>query len=240
MIDSKPLTIAIDGHSSCGKSTLAKDLAKILGYTYVDSGAMYRGIALFCLNHGLIENGKPRIALIETALPKIELHFRINSSTGGQDLILNNLNVESEIRKPEIAAIVSPVATIPSVRRKLVELQRKMGEKGRIVMDGRDIGSVVFPNAEVKFFVTADPEIRAQRRFKELTEKGIQTTLEETKINLLERDHIDSTRIDSPLIKTADAILLDNSKLDRMGQLNFALKAIKQKFTEMNLISNNC
>lgn len=240
MTETKRLTIAIDGHSSCGKSTLAKDLAKKLGYTYVDSGAMYRGIALYCSKNGLINQGIPNQQSIEEHLPQISIHFQINSLSGIQELILNDVNVEEEIRKPDIAAIVSPIAAIPAVRKKLVQIQRELGLKGGIVMDGRDIGSVVFPKAEVKFFVTADPEIRAQRRFKELTEKGIQTTLEETKKNLLERDQIDSTRDDSPLIQTADAILLNNSLLDREAQLNFALEKINQKLTEKNLISNNC
>lgn len=240
MTFSKHLTIAIDGHSSCGKSTIAKDLAKTLGYTYVDSGAMYRGIALYCKRYNLITDAKPDIQLIEQHLPLIQISFQIDEENGTQQLILNNENVENEIRKPEIASIVSPIAAIPAVRKKLVQLQREMGNNGGIVMDGRDIGSVVFPNAEVKFFVTADPEIRAQRRFKELTEKGIATTIEDTKQNLLERDQIDSQRADSPLIQTPDAILLDNSQLDRNEQLSFALKMIEIKMSELNLISNNC
>jgi cytidylate kinase len=222
-MNTKRLTIAIDGHSSCGKSTLARDLAKKLGYTYVDSGAMYRGIALYCLNQGLIGQGKQLIKMIEEYLPLISIHFQINTQTGNQELILNNINVEDKIRKPEIANIVSPIAAIPAVRKKLVQLQREMGSKGGIVMDGRDIGSVVFPNADVKLFVTAAPDVRAKRRYDELMEKGISTTIEETKRNLLERDEIDSNRKDSPLIQTEDAILLDNSNLDREGQLNFVL-----------------
>lgn len=240
MTNSKRLTIAIDGHSSCGKSTLAKDLAKKLGYTYVDSGAMYRGIALFCLKQGLIENKQPKVELIDKILSNIELHFTLNSKTGTQDLFLNNVNVESEIRKPEIAAIVSPIATISSVRHKLVDLQRKMGEKGGIVMDGRDIGSVVFPNADVKFFVTASDAVRAQRRHNELTQNGISSSIEDVLKNLIERDHIDSNRADSPLIQTEDSILLDNTNLNREQQLAFASAVIDKKLIELNLISNKC
>ena len=240
MTNSKRLTIAIDGHSSCGKSTLAKDLAKKLGYTYVDSGAMYRGIALFCLKQGLIENKQPKVELIEKILSNIELHFTLNSKTGTQDLFLNNVNVESEIRKPEIAAIVSPIAAISSVRHKLVDLQRKMGEKGGIVMDGRDIGSVVFPNADVKFFVTASDAVRAQRRHNELTQNGISSSIEDVLKNLIERDHIDSNRADSPLIQTEDSILLDNTNLNREQQLAFASAVIDKKLIELNLITNKC
>ncbi len=240
MTNSKRLTIAIDGHSSCGKSTLAKDLAKKLGYTYVDSGAMYRGIALFCLKQGLIENKQPKVELIDKILSNIELHFTLNSKTGTQDLFLNNVNVESEIRKPEIAAIVSPIAAISSVRHKLVDLQRKMGEKGGIVMDGRDIGSVVFPNADVKFFVTASDAVRAQRRHNELTQNGISSSIEDVLKNLIERDHIDSNRADSPLIQTEDSILLDNTNLNREQQLAFASAFIDKKLIELNLISNKC
>jgi CMP/dCMP kinase len=231
---SKHLTIAIDGHSSCGKSTLAKSLAKKLGYTYVDSGAMYRGIALYCKQHNLIQNGIPDSSAIEKSLPAISISFQINPETGLQKLILNGINVEDEIRKPEIAAIVSPIAAIPEVRKKLVGLQREMGLKGGIVMDGRDIGSVVFPNAEIKLFVTADPEIRAQRRYTELKEKGIEATLEATQQNLLERDQIDSERTESPLIQTSDAILLDNSHLNREEQLNFVLKIVDDKIAELS------
>lgn len=240
MTETKRLTIAIDGHSSCGKSTLAKDLAKKLGYTYVDSGAMYRGIALFCLKQGLIENKQPKVELIEKILSNIELHFTLNSKTGTQDLFLNNVNVESEIRKPEIAAIVSPIAAISSVRHKLVDLQRKMGKKGGIVMDGRDIGSVVFPNADVKFFVTASDAVRAQRRHNELTQNGISSSIEDVLKNLIERDHIDSNRADSPLIQTEDSILLDNTNLNREQQLAFASAVIDKKLIELNLISNKC
>jgi CMP/dCMP kinase len=229
----KQLTIAIDGYSSCGKSTLAKAMANELNYTFVDSGAMYRGVALYCLRNGLIVDSIPNVSEIENHLPNIQLDFYYNPETRLQELLLNNENVEQEIRKPEVAAVVSQIATLRSVRIKLVEEQRKIGENGGIVMDGRDIGSVVFPDAEVKLFVTANPDIRAMRRFKELSEKGIVTTLEDTKRNLLERDEIDSNRIESPLIQTADAIVLDNSHLTQEEQLQIALFHVQSKSREL-------
>lgn len=229
----KQLTIAIDGYSSCGKSTLAKAMANELNYTFVDSGAMYRGVALYCLRNGLIVNAIPNVSEIENHLPNIQLDFYYNPETRIQELLLNNENVEQEIRTPEVAAVVSQIATLRSVRVKLVEEQQKIGENGGIVMDGRDIGSVVFPDAEVKLFVTANPDVRAMRRFKELSEKGIITTLEDTKRNLLERDEIDSNRIESPLIQTADAIVLDNSQLTQEEQLQIALFHVQSKSREL-------
>ncbi|MDP4683536.1 MAG: (d)CMP kinase [Crocinitomicaceae bacterium] len=229
----KQLTIAIDGYSSCGKSTLAKAMANELNYTFVDSGAMYRGVALYCLRNGLIVNAIPNVSEIENHLPNIQLDFYYNPETRIQELLLNNENVEQEIRTPEVAAVVSQIATLRSVRVKLVEEQQKIGENGGIVMDGRDIGSVVFPDAEVKLFVTANPDVRAMRRFKELSEKGIITTFEDTKRNLLERDEIDSNRIESPLIQTADAIVLDNSQLTQEEQLQIALFHVQSKSREL-------
>jgi cytidylate kinase len=229
----KQLTIAIDGYSSCGKSTLAKAMANELNYTFVDSGAMYRGVALYCLRNGLIVNAIPNVSEIENHLPNIQLDFYYNPETRIQELLLNNENVEQEIRTPEVAAVVSQIATLRSVRVKLVEEQQKIGENGGIVMDGRDIGSVVFPDAEVKLFVTANPDVRAMRRFKELSEKGIITTLEDTKRNLLERDEIDSNRLESPLIQTADAIVLDNSQLTQEEQLQIALFHVQSKSREL-------
>ncbi|MCF8416933.1 MAG: (d)CMP kinase [Crocinitomicaceae bacterium] len=229
----KQLTIAIDGYSSCGKSTLAKAMANELNYTFVDSGAMYRGVALYCLRNGLIVNAIPNVSEIENHLPNIQLDFYYNPETRIQELLLNNENVEQEIRTPEVAAVVSQIATLRSVRVKLVEEQQKIGENGGIVMDGRDIGSVVFPDAEVKLFVTANPDVRAMRRFKELSEKGIITTFEDTKRNLLERDEIDSNRIESPLVQTADAIVLDNSQLTQEEQLQIALFHVQSKSREL-------
>ncbi|MES2800070.1 MAG: (d)CMP kinase [Bacteroidota bacterium] len=222
------LTIAIDGHSSCGKSTLAKAIARALNYTYIDSGAMYRGVSLYTLQHNLFNNGVPNTPALIAALPDIDLEFK-KDETGTQQLFLNGENVENEIRKPEVAKIVSQIAAISSVRKKLVQQQKALGEKGGIVMDGRDIGSVVFPDAEIKFFVTAASATRASRRFNELKVKGIDTTYEATLENLLERDQIDSTRVDSPLIKTEDAILIDNTHLSKTEQLEIALSQIQVK-----------
>jgi len=228
MHSSKKITIAVDGFSSCGKSTLAKALAKELGYTFIDSGAMYRGIALYCLRNELITDGFLDEAGIGVALNSIELSFHTVDKEN-QALLLNGEDVEQEIRSPKVAAIVSKIATLPAVRKKLVDEQRKMGQNGGIVMDGRDIGSVVFPNAELKLFITADPDVRAQRRYDELQSKGIKSTLEEVKKNLLERDHIDSTRTISPLIQTDDAVVIDNSNLNRDEQLKLALEYAKER-----------
>ena len=223
----KKITIAIDGYSSCGKSTLAKDLAKILNYTFIDSGAMYRGVALYCLNNNIIQNGKVDHGLLIQKLEAIHLNFKYNPTTGKSDLYLNNKNVETQIRTIEVAQIVSKVALIKEVRNQLVELQQAFGTKGGIVMDGRDIGTVVFPNAELKLFVTASEDIRTERRFLELTAKGESVSREEIKQNLLERDLIDTTRAESPLKKAKDAITLDNSNLTKQEQLETVLAIVK-------------
>lgn len=222
MHSDKKITIAVDGYSSCGKSTLAKALAKKMGYIFIDSGAMYRGVTLYCMRNNLLPNGEPDIENIEKQLKNIVLEFQFNSKTEKSDLFLNGENVEELIRMPDVAANVSKIATIKTIRDKLVSEQRKMGLKGGIIMDGRDIGSVVFPHAELKLFITATPEIRAQRRFKELREKGIQTDLNEVMANLLERDFIDSTRDESPLIQTDDAIVIDTSNLTPEEQVQLA------------------
>jgi cytidylate kinase len=228
MLPEKKITIAVDGYSSCGKSTLAKALAKSLGYLFIDSGAMYRGVTLYCMRNGLIDHGVLNKEAIEKALTDIELHFEYNKETDISELMLNGENVESLIRMPNVAANVSKIAALKSVRHKLVEEQRKIGSDGGIVMDGRDIGSVVFPDAELKLFVTAAPEIRAQRRKSELEEKGIQISLDEVIANLLERDLIDSTREESPLIQVEDAIVIDTSHLTREEQLKHALQLVNE------------
>lgn len=217
------ITIAIDGFSSCGKSTLAKALAKSLDYIFIDSGAMYRGITLYCMQHELIVDGAPLVEQIEKELDNMSLDFKYNPLKDQAELYLNGVPVENEIRMPEVAANVSKIAAIKSVRHKLVLEQRKMGQNGGIVMDGRDIGSVVFPNAELKLFITAKPEIRAKRRFIELSEKNIPITLEEVLQNLNERDYLDSNRIESPLIQTKDALVIDTSNLTPVEQLKIAL-----------------
>lgn len=223
---SKKITIAIDGHSSCGKSTLAKELAQILGYIYIDSGAMYRGVALYCLRHDWVSSEHLETEKIIAHLNEIEIHFVKENGMEKPQLVLNGENVEKQIRSMQVSNVVSPVATIKEVRQKLVEEQRKMGEKGGVIMDGRDIGSVVFPKAELKIFLTAKPEIRAQRRYQELKATGADVEVEEIQENLLERDRIDSTRAESPLIQTPDAWVLDNSFLTKKEQLQVVLDKI--------------
>ena len=229
---STKITIAIDGYSACGKSTLAKALAKALDYSFIDSGAMYRGAALFFYRQGHVSEKMMDIKAIERAIPNLDLSFKIQNTKNC--LYLNNENIEDEIRQAYVVNIVSKVATIKKVRTALVKQQQRMGENGGIVMDGRDIGSVVFPNAQLKIFVTASPEIRAQRRYAELQQKGIPQSLEEVKLNLTKRDHIDSTREESPLVQVQDAIVLDNSKLTKEEQLEWALEKARKIISSMH------
>ena len=210
----KKITIAIDGHSSCGKRTMAKDLAREIGYIYIDSGAMYRCCTLFCLQQGLISpDGTIDTAEFERRMPEIHVSFRLNPETGRPDTYLNNVCVEREIRTMEVSSFVSPVAALPFVRAAMTAQQQEMGREGGIVMDGRDIGTAVFPNAEMKVFVTASDEIRAQRRYDELIAKGEQADFQQVLENLRERDRIDSTRAVAPLRQADDALVLDNSHL---------------------------
>jgi cytidylate kinase len=223
----KQITIAIDGYSACGKSTLAKDLAKKLSFIFIDSGAMYRGVALYCLQNNLFDaDGTPKQVEIIQALKNITLSFQLINDKNC--LLLNGKNVEELIRGNEVAAVVSKIATIKEVRVKLVMEQQIMGENGGIVMEGRDIGSVVFPNAELKLFITASQEIRAQRRFLELKSKGIEAKIETISSNLAERDLMDSSRKESPLIQVADAIVMDNSQLTREEQLDYVLNLVRK------------
>jgi len=215
----RKITIAIDGLSSCGKSTLAKALAKRLGYVYGDSGAMYRAVTLYFLDNDLDWNNEIDVKL---GLSKINIHFE--NIDGKNTTFLNGKNVEEDIRTMRVSEFVSPVATISTIRKQMVAMQQAMGENGGIVMDGRDIGTVVFPNAKLKLFVTASAEVRTQRRYDELLAKGWTVDFEEIKMNLLERDRIDSSREDSPLKKAEDAVELDNSRLDQQQQLNIALE----------------
>jgi cytidylate kinase len=228
----KKITIAIDGFSSCGKSTLAKSLADALGYLFIDSGAMYRAVTLFCLQNNLFDGNEPKKEQIEEQLENISIRFIQSPNKKHADLYLNGENVEDQIRLPKVAALVSKIASMKNVRKKLVYEQQKMGETGGIVMDGRDIGSVVFPNAELKLFVTANPEIRAKRRFTELQEKNIPTTFEEVLTNLKERDEMDSNRAESPLVRTADSVLIDTTNLTPEGQLNIALELVQDRITD--------
>jgi cytidylate kinase len=220
------ITIAIDGFSSTGKSTLAKELAKHLGYVYVDTGAMYRAVALFAMQKGYISKELFDKESLINDLPLVKLEFKFNPDLGFAEMYLNDVNVEKEIRTIEVSSFVSRVAEIPQVRSKLVEQQQEMGKRKGIVMDGRDIGTVVFPDAELKIFMTASANTRAQRRFDELIEKGDKVTFEDVFNNVVERDHIDTHREDSPLIKANDAIEIDNSHVSRKEQFEIVLQLI--------------
>lgn len=227
------IIIAIDGFSSCGKSTMAKDLAHELGYIYVDTGAMYRCVALYALQHKLfLKDGEINIPELEAAMPNINISFKLNKETGRPDTYLNNENVENKIRTMEVSSHVSSIAAIPFVREALVAQQQKMGKDKGIVMDGRDIGTVVFPNAELKIFVTASPEVRAQRRYDELMEKGMEADYNEILENVKQRDYIDSHRDVSPLRKADDAIELDNSNISIEEQKQWLIKQYKRVCSE--------
>lgn len=218
------IIIAIDGYSSSGKSTMARDLARRIGYVYVDSGAMYRAVTLYAIEHGMAstENGVDKDALIE-ALPDIDISFTPAGADGVQHTVLNGCDVEKEIRDMQVSSLVSPVAVIPEVRRRLTTMQQQYGQDKGIVMDGRDIGTTVFPDAEMKVFVNASAEERARRRVKELTGKGQSVTYEEVLANIKERDHIDTTRKESPLRKADDAVLLDNDSMTIPQQMDWLL-----------------
>ena len=223
----KKITIAIDGYSSTGKSTLAKELAKHLGYVYVDTGAMYRAVAYFAMQKRFIKKDFfDKISLIES-LPNIKLIFKFNVDLGFAEMYLNAVNVEKEIRTIEVSNFVSLVAEISEVRCKLVEQQQEMGKNKGIVMDGRDIGTVVFPDADLKIFMTASPVTRAERRFKELRKNGDNVTFEQVLKNVEERDYIDTHRDDSPLLKADDAIEFDNSSISKQEQFEKVLQLIK-------------
>lgn len=209
----KKIVIAIDGVSSTGKSTMAKDLAKEVGYTYIDTGAMYRAVTLYSIQHGFFSDGKIEEEKLQAAINDIDISLRFNPAIGRPDTYLNGILVEKEIRGMEVANLVSPIATLGFVRRAMVAKQQEMGKTKGIVMDGRDIGTVVFPDAELKIYVTASPEIRAQRRLDELKAKGDIASYEEVLENVKMRDHIDMTRTESPLCKASDALELDNSHL---------------------------
>jgi len=229
----KNITIAIDGFSSTGKSTLAKQLAKALGYVYVDTGAMYRAITLFAMDNGFIGGDSEDIESLVGELPKIELEFVFNENLGFSEMYLNGKNVEREIRKMAVSKNVSRIAEIEQVRIKLVDLQRQMGNEKSIVMDGRDIGSVVFPDAELKIFMTASPEKRAYRRYKELLDRGEKVLYKDVLENVEKRDYIDSHREFSPLVRAKDAIAFDNSDMGLKEQFermhNFALRVIEKQ-----------
>ncbi len=210
----KKITIAIDGHSSCGKSTMAKNLAKEVGYIYVDTGAMYRTVTLYAMRHNLFdENGEVMLDALKAEMPNIKVSFKFNEATGRPDAYLNGELVENVIRTIEVSNHVSKIAAVPFVREAMVAQQREMGKEKGVVMDGRDIGTTVFPDAELKIFVTASAEVRAQRRYDELQAKGMPADYEDILKNVQERDYIDSHREVSPLRQAPDAILLDNSNM---------------------------
>ena len=224
----KKITIAIDGFSSTGKSTLAKQLAKHLGYVYVDTGAMYRAVALYAMQNNCIGSDFLDKEKLVNSLSLIKLSFKFNPELGFAEMYLNNVNVETEIRTLEVSSFVSTVAAISEVRSKLVEQQQEMGKEKGIVMDGRDIGTVVFPNAELKIFMTAGADTRAQRRFDELQAKGDSVSYEEVLKNVVERDYVDTHRADSPLVMADDAIEVDNSYLDRKEQFDVVLELVNE------------
>lgn len=227
----KKITIAIDGHSSCGKSTIAKALAAKFGYIFIDSGAMYRAVTLFALRNCLVAGDVVCREELIRVLPEIQISFRYNPEKQKSDTFLNGENVEDEIRQLPVSQSVSLIAAIPEIRTAMVEQQQEMGKNKGIVMDGRDIGTVVFPEAELKLFVTASPEIRAQRRFDELIAKGEDVSYEEILKNVQERDFIDSTRETSPLKKADDAIVLDNSNMSREEQMEWVEAKVAERLT---------
>lgn len=229
-MDYKRIIIAIDGFSSCGKSTMAKDLAREIGYIYVDTGAMYRSVTLYALRHGMFRaDGSIDIGALEAAMPEIRITFKLNKETGRPDTYLNGELVEKDIRTMEVSSKVSPIAALPFVRKALVEQQQMMGREKGIVMDGRDIGTAVFPDAELKVFVTASAEVRAQRRYDELKAKGMEADYASILKNVEERDYIDSHREVSPLRKADDAVELDNSHMTIAEQKQWLMEKFEER-----------
>ncbi len=226
----KKIIVAIDGHSSCGKSTMAKSLAAQVGYIYVDTGAMYRAVTLFAMREGLFDaQGQPDAARLEALVPEIEVSFHLDPTTSLPLVCLNGEVVEEEVRTLEVSSHVSAIAALPFVREALTRQQQRMGEEKGIVMDGRDIGTVVFPQAELKVFVTASAEVRAQRRFLELTAKGQAVAFEDILRNVQERDYIDSHREVAPLRQADDALVLDNSEMTREEQMQWLLDRFEER-----------
>lgn len=227
----KTIKIAVDGYSSCGKSTLAKQLAKKLGYVYIDSGAMYRAVTLFAIRNNIIDKDYFNVDELINKLDKVKIHFESDKS-GNPITFLNDENVENTIRKIKVSSFVSQVSAIAEVRKQMVVLQRELSESYGVVMDGRDIGTVVFPEAELKLFVTADVDVRTHRRFDELKEKNPELKFEEVKQNLIQRDKLDKSRKESPLMQAKDAVLIDNTNLSREEQLDIALELALKKINE--------
>lgn len=229
----KNIIIAIDGYSSSGKSTLAKEIAKILNYKYIDSGAMYRAVTLFALRYSLIENHKVNVEKLRDLMNEIHINFKFNPENKRQETYLNNENVEDEIRNMEVSNNVSFISKIGFVRKKMVRFQQEMGKEKGIVMDGRDIGTVVFPNAELKIFMNAKAEVRAQRRYLELKENNVDVSFEEILDNVKKRDHIDETRDESPLKRAHDSVELDNSNMNRQEQLDWIMGLVRERINEL-------
>jgi len=227
-MSSNPFVIAIDGYSSTGKSTVAKRLAKHFEIVYVDSGAMYRATTLFALENQCFVDDKLDATKLIKQLNKIDIDFKFDNKTQKSEILLNQINVEKSIRGMQVSNHVSYVAEIPEVRQKLVELQRELAQQQSLVMDGRDIGSVVFPDADIKFFMTASTEIRAQRRFDELKAKGDETAFKDVLENIKKRDHIDTTRTHSPLVQAKDAIVIDNTNLSQDEQFEKMISKIRE------------
>ena len=226
----KDLIIAIDGYSACGKSTFAKAIARKLHYTYIDSGAMYRAVTLYSLRNKITQDKLVDLVKLKKSLDEINIEIKYNQNLDSFDTYLNNENVEEDIRSVVVSNHVSPVSKIKEVREKLVQIQRRLGKDKKIVMDGRDIGSVVFPEADIKIFLTASLAVRAKRRFDEMTEKGLNITYKEIEKNILERDFIDANREISPLTKAADAIILDNSNMTVEQQMDWFKEIIKNNW----------
>jgi len=228
-VEPRKIIIALDGHSSCGKSTYAKRIAAELGYAYIDTGAMYRAVTLACMDAGLFNNSdSPAVETVEAQLKDVELDLRFNVEKQRTEIFLNNRMVEDLIRSMEVSNHVSYISTLPAVRRKMVEYQRGLGEGKGVVMDGRDIGTVVFPHAEMKIFLTASEEIRATRRYKELIEKDMPANYKDVLENISKRDRIDSSREDSPLKQAEDSLVLDNSQMTVDEQMEWFRKAFSQ------------
>ena len=234
----KKITIAIDGFSSCGKSTLAKELAKKLSYSYIDTGAMFRAVALYCLRNGLIKEDGTKVYKIKEFLDDINVGFKFNEKKGYGEVTLNGENVEEEIRNLTISRIVTKISGIKEVREKLLVVQQEMGKGKGVVLDGRDIGTVVFPDAELKIFMTAETKTRAERRFNELKGKGHKVTMEEVEENLRLRDHNDTTRDESPLKQAEDAVVIDNTNLTKADQLSMIVALAKARMLEEEEILN--
>ncbi|MCI5982642.1 MAG: (d)CMP kinase [Marinilabiliaceae bacterium] len=229
MKPTRNIIIAVDGHSSCGKSTVAKQVARAIGIAYIDTGAMYRAVTLFALRHGLMDGNQPNALAIEQHLNEVHISFDFDQQAGRNTTFLNDENVEDQIRNMEVSSHVSAVSAIPAVRAKLTEWQRQMAQSKSVIMDGRDIGTAVFPNADLKIFMTARPEVRAQRRYDELKDKGQDANLQDILQNVVDRDRQDSTRSVSPLRQADDAVVLDNSDITREEQYDFILNLLAQR-----------